>query len=152
MNSLLVLTPQPEYLDEAKKWIERLDKAGADGAGIRFYIYHVQNGRAERIGPLLQQVFTGRITQSPLGAGPPTLAPGTPAGTIVSPPAFQPGAPMSTPQTVVTQTQTQTPTPTPTGAPPGTVQSTIQRVLSAAEGIGVVRNIQVVADKTTQRS
>ena len=50
---------------------------------------------------------------------------------------------MGTPQTVVTQTQTQTPT----GAPPGTVQSTIQRVLSAAEGIGVVRNIQVVADK-----
>jgi general secretion pathway protein D len=147
MNALLIITPQPEYLDEAKKWIERLDKAGTDSAGARFYIYHVQNGRAERIAPLLQQVFTGRITQSPLGAGPPTLAPGTPAGTIVSPPAFQPGAPMGTPQTVVTQTQTQTPTPTPTGAPPGTVQSTIQRVLSAAEGIGVVRNIQVVADK-----
>ena len=147
MNALLIITPQPEYLDEAKKWIERLDKAGTDSAGARFYIYHVQNGRAERIAPLLQQVFTGRITQSPLGAGPPTLAPGTPAGTIVSPPAFQPGAPMGTPQTVVTQTQTQTPTPTSTGAPPGTVQSTIQRVLSAAEGIGVVRNIQVVADK-----
>jgi general secretion pathway protein D len=143
MNALLVITPQPEYLDEARKWIERLDKAGADSAGIRFYIYHVQNGRAERIGPLLQQAFTGRVTQTPQGPGPPTLAPGTPAGTIVSPPAFQPGTPVGAPQTVVTQTQTQTPPP----APPGAVQSTIQRALSAAEGIGVVRNVQVVADK-----
>jgi general secretion pathway protein D len=136
MNALLVITPQPEYLDEARKWIERLDKAGSDSAGIRFYIYQVQNGRAERIAPLLQQVFTGRVTQTPLGAGPPTLAPGTPAGTIVSPPAFQPGAPMGTPQTQA-----------PSAATPGAVQSTIQRALSAAEGIGVIRNIQVVADK-----
>jgi general secretion pathway protein D len=145
MNALLVITPQPDYLDEAKKWIERLDKAGTDSAGLRFYVYQVQNGRAERIAPLLQQAFTGRITQTPLGPGPPTLAPGTPAGTIVSPPAFQPGTPLGTPQTVVTQTQTQTPVPTP--AAPGAVQSTIQRALSAAEGIGVIRNIQVVADK-----
>jgi general secretion pathway protein D len=143
MNALLIITPQPEYLDEAKKWIERLDKAGTDSAGARFYIYHVQNGRAERIAPLLQQAFTGRVAQTPQGAGPPTLAPGTPAGTIVSPPTFQPGTPVSTPQTVVTQTQTQTPTP----APPGAAQGAIQRVLSAAEGIGVIRNIQVVADK-----
>jgi general secretion pathway protein D len=143
MNALLVITPQPEYLDEARKWIERLDKAGTDSAGLRFYVYHVQNGRAERIAPLLQQVFTGRVTQTPQGPGPPQLAPGTPAGTIVSPPAFQPGTPVGAPQTVVTQTQTQTPTP----AAPGAVQSTIQRALSAAEGIGVIRNIQVVADK-----
>ncbi len=43
-------------------------------------------------------------------------------------------------QTVVSQTQTTT-------AAPGTAQSTIQRALSIAEGIGVVRNVQVVADK-----
>jgi general secretion pathway protein D len=139
MNALLVITTQVDYLDEAKKWIERLDKAGTDSAGIRFYVFQVQNGRAEHIAPLLQQAFTGRVTQPTAGAGAPTVAPGTPAGTIVSPPAFQPGYPASTPQTVVTQTQTQT--------PPGTVQGTIQRALSAAEGIGVVRNVQVVADK-----
>jgi general secretion pathway protein D len=28
MNALLVVTPQPEYLEEARKWIERLDKGG----------------------------------------------------------------------------------------------------------------------------
>src|SRR5450631_4446966 len=52
MNALLVVTPQPAYLDEAKKWIERLDKGG-EGSGVRFYVYQVQNSRAERIGPLL---------------------------------------------------------------------------------------------------
>ncbi len=36
MNALLVVTPQPEYLDEAKKWIERLDRAGGEGTAIRF--------------------------------------------------------------------------------------------------------------------
>ena len=59
MNALLIVTPQPEYLEEAKKWIERLDKGG-EGGGVRFYVYQVQNSRAERIGPLLQQAFTGR--------------------------------------------------------------------------------------------
>src|SRR2546421_12953446 len=89
MNALLVVTPQPAYLDEAKKWIERLDKGG-EGSGVRFYVYQVQNSRAERIGPLLQQAFTGRSTQ-PAPSGPPSLAPGTPPGQIVSPPSFQPG-------------------------------------------------------------
>lgn len=148
MNALLVITPQPEYLEEAKKWIERLDKAGTDGAGLRFYVYQVQNGRAERIAPLLQQAFTGRITQPAAGGGPPQLAPGTPAGTIVSPPSFQAQTGLSTsPQTVVTQSQTTTQTPAPTATPAGPVQTAIQRALSAAEGLGVVRNIQVVADK-----
>lgn len=54
MNALLIVTPQPEYLEEAKKWIERLDKGG-EGGGVRFYVYQVQNSRAERIGPLLSR-------------------------------------------------------------------------------------------------
>ncbi len=70
MNALLIITPQPEYLEEAKKWIERLDKAGTDSAGVRFYVYQVQYSRAERIGPLLQQAFTGRVTQQPTPSAP----------------------------------------------------------------------------------
>jgi general secretion pathway protein D len=144
MNALLVVTPQAEYLDEAKKWIERLDKAGGEGSGIRFYVYQVQNGRAERIAPLLQQAFTGRVTQPAPGPGAPQVAPGTPAGTIVSPPTYQAQT------TIPVQIPPPAPAPapqTPSGAAPGTVPGAIQRVLSAAEGIGVVRNVQVVADK-----
>ncbi len=148
MNALLVVTPQPAYLEEAKKWIDRLDK-GDVGGGVRFYVYQVQNSRAERIGPLLQQAFTGRITQQTT-TGAPTVAPGTPSGTIVSPPSFmaQSSSPVPTqPQTTIVQSQgTQPPT---TGGP---VAQAVARALAsnptAADGsIGVVRNVQVVADK-----
>jgi len=149
MNALLVVTPQPAYLEEAKRWIERLDKGDA-GGGVRFYVYQVQNSRAERIGPLLQQAFTGRAPQQ-ASSGPPTLAPGTPAGTIVSPPSFQ-AQPSSAvpvpaqPQTTIVQQQGTQP---PAGGP---VAQAVARALAntpvAADGsVGVVRNVQVVADK-----
>ncbi len=134
MNALLVITPQPAYLEEAKKWIARLDQ-GSGGDGPRFYVYNLQNQRAEKLGPLLTQAFTGRAAPA-TPTPPPTLAPGTPAGTIVSPPTFQ------------AQAQTTTPTPptiqVTTPPPQGPVAQAIAR---AAEGIGIVRNIQVVADK-----
>ncbi len=143
MNALLVVTPQPAYLDEAKKWIERLDKGG-DGSGVRFYVYQVQNSRAERIGPLLQQAFTGRVTAAGADTGPPTLAPGTPAGTIVSPPAFQAqpatvhAAPGAGPACSSSRSR----------AAGARLPAQAQRsTLGQRDGIGVVRNIQVVADK-----
>ena len=131
MNALLVISPQPAYLDEVKRWIDRLDRAGGgDGGGLQFYVYNLQNQRAEKLGPLLQQAFTGRASQ-PSTAGAPTVAPGTPAGTIVNPPTFTPINP-------VTGTNT-TPAPTtPTSAAAGG---------AAGTGSGIVRNLQVVADK-----
>src|SRR5450755_4381175 len=144
MNALLVVTPQPAYLDEAKKWIERLDKGG-EGSGVRFYVYQVQNSRAERIGPLLQQAFSGRVQQQAT-AGPPTLAPGTPAGTIVSPPSYQPQASMLQPTNPATTAATNA------AAAVSAAQAQVQaaaaaRAVTSGEGLGVIRNIQVVADK-----
>jgi general secretion pathway protein D len=129
MNALLVITPQPAYLDEVKKWIDRLDKTGGgDSGGLQFYVYNLSNQRAEKLGPLLQQAFTGRASQ-PTGAAAPTVAPGTPAGTIVNPPTFTPVNPATgsniSPAPV---------TATATASGPGT-------------GSGIVRNLQVVADK-----
>jgi general secretion pathway protein D len=140
MNALLVVTPQPAYLDEAKKWIERLDKGG-EGSGVRFYVYQVQNSRAERIGPLLQQAFSGRVQQQ-AAAGPPTLAPGTPAGTIVSPPAFQPQT--STPSTTAATTAA---TNAATAVQAQAQAAAAARAVTSGDGIGVIRNIQVVSDK-----
>jgi len=142
MNALLIVTPQAEYLDEAKKWIERLDKGG-EGGGVRFYVYQVQNSRAERIGPLLQQAFTGRApAQGPAAA--PTLAPGTPAGTIVNAPAFQPQSSVPVANQPPGQVNVQV-TP-----PPGAALAAAQaaaRAVTGSDGVGVVRNIQVVSDK-----
>ncbi len=134
MNALLVITPQPAYLDEAKKWIERLDKGG-EGGGLQFYVYHLQNTRADRLAPLLQQAFTGRVTQ-PTTPSAPTLAPGTPAGTIVNPPTFQ-----AQPAVAVA-----IPGAAPTPAQAVVAAATGGRV-GAADGTGIVRNLQVVADK-----
>jgi len=137
LNALLVITPQPAYLEEAKKWIARLD-SGAGGDGPRFYVFQLQNQRAERLAPLLQQAFTGKAAPASAPSAP-TLAPGTPAGSIVSPPAFQP---QTTPQAqppaaVATASATSSAAPaTPAGAAGRT-----------GEGLGVVRNLQVVADK-----
>ncbi|MFO1311899.1 MAG: type II secretion system secretin GspD [Burkholderiales bacterium] len=130
MNAILVVTPQPAYLDEVKKWIDRLDRGGGDG-GLQFYVYHLQNTRAERLAPLLQQAFTGRVSQQQ-AASAPTLAPGTPAGQIVNPPQFQ----------------AQTPTPAGTPAAAAAVVNTVTGGPGAAgQGSGIVRNLQVVADK-----
>jgi general secretion pathway protein D len=128
MNAILVISPNPQYLEEAKKWVERLDRGGG-GDGVRFFVYHLQNTRAERLAPLLQQAFTGR-PPPPQQAAAPTTAPGTPAGTIVNPPTFQPSTAPVTPL----------PTPPVPAAAPAAVAN-------AAAGLGVVRNIQVVADK-----
>jgi general secretion pathway protein D len=129
MNALLVISPNPAYVEEAKKWIERLD--GGGGEGVRFYVYNLQNTRAEHIAPLLQQAFTGRVTQQTTTA-PATVAPGTPAGQIVSPPSFQP--------------QTTPPGVTPP-APSAPVSPVPPRGAAAGESTGIARNVQVVADK-----
>ena len=135
LNALIIITPQPAYLDEAKKWIARLDHGGT-GDGPSFYVYHLQNQRAEKLGPLLTQAFTGR---APPAAAPsaPTLSPGTPAGTIVNPPSFQ-SQPAVLQPTITLQT---TPQPTSAQTPAGAAGA------RTGEGLGIVRNIQVVADK-----
>ncbi|MGE5730572.1 MAG: secretin N-terminal domain-containing protein, partial [Gemmatimonas sp.] len=133
LNALLVITPQPAYLEEVKKWIARLDQSGT-GDGPSFYVYNLQNQRAEKLGPLLTQAFTGRAAPA-AAAPPPTVAPGTPAGTIVNPPSFQ------AQPSVVQPTINVTTTPA-----PGT-QAATAAAGRPGEGLAVVRNIQVVADK-----
>ncbi len=138
MNGLLVISPNPQYLEQAKLWIERLDRGGG-GDGPRLYVYQLQNSRAEKVAPLLQQAFTGRASQTG-PATPPSVAPGTPAGTIVSPPAFGP-----TPTLQQQQQQQQQ----------AAVQAAAQAAAAAraaaaqgpASGTGIVRNLQAVADK-----
>ena len=57
LNALLVVTPQPRYLDQARLWIERLDRMGG-GGGTRLFVYPVQNGKAENLAALLGSIFS----------------------------------------------------------------------------------------------
>lgn len=74
LNGFVVITPQPEYLEQMKVWLERLDRAGGRG-GARLFIYQVQNGKAEHLAELLNQTF-GSGRAGPASASAPALAPG----------------------------------------------------------------------------
>ncbi|HEV8502743.1 MAG TPA: type II secretion system secretin GspD [Casimicrobiaceae bacterium] len=131
MNAILVVSPNAQYVEEAKQWIDRLDRGGG-GDAPRFYVYNLENTRAEHVGPLLQQAFTGRQSTT-TGPAAPTVAPGTPAGSIVSPPTFSAQPAIQTPPPPQVTVNNQPPGPGTQGG--------------AGTNVGVVRNLQVVADK-----
>jgi general secretion pathway protein D len=123
MNGLLVVTTQPKYLEEAKKWIERLDKSGGGTGGMRLNVYAVQHGKAEKLGQLLSEIYGNKQG----GASAPTLAPGQRPAQITTPPL--PG------QTGQLPTATQA----------GSTQS--QGVVSfAGGGAGISKDVRIIAD------
>jgi general secretion pathway protein D len=75
LNALLVVTPQAKYLEQARTWVERLDRPGSGGGGQRLYVYQVQNGKAENLAGLLNDAFSKKGTQTKT-TPPPSLAPG----------------------------------------------------------------------------
>jgi general secretion pathway protein D len=72
MNAIFVVTSRPQYLEQAKVWVERLDKNGGK-SGTRLHVYPVQNGNAEKIAALLGQVIGGKSTSATPA---PSVAPG----------------------------------------------------------------------------
>jgi general secretion pathway protein D len=75
LRAVLVIAGDASLIDEAKAWVERLDR-GQGGDGRRIYVYRVQNGRAADLGRVLGQLFPANVT--PVGREGPTaaLAPG----------------------------------------------------------------------------
>lgn len=63
LNALLVITPQERYLTDARIWIERLDRA-ENPRGLNMYVYNVQNGRADNLAELLDQLFENQRRNS----------------------------------------------------------------------------------------
>ena len=99
MNSIVVVTPRAAYLDEARRWIERLDRPGNSAAEPRLHVYPVRNGSARHLGDVLNGIFgSGQgAAAAPTGVAPglssvtgrtpgvsPTSAPRTAAGGGVS--------------------------------------------------------------------
>ena len=72
LNSVVVITPQIAYLQEIGKWVERLDGAG----GERLYVYPVQNGSAEYLAEVLNQLFGSGGGGGGMGGVPARTAPG----------------------------------------------------------------------------
>ncbi len=74
LNAILVITPQPDYLEQARVWIDRLDRVQQPVNTARLHVYRMQHGRAEDIAAVLSEVFTGQAPTRPPPA--PELRPG----------------------------------------------------------------------------
>lgn len=64
LNSILVVTPRASYLEEARRWIEKLDQPSDNGAEAQLHIYKVQNGNARHLASVLSGIFGGAASPS----------------------------------------------------------------------------------------
>jgi general secretion pathway protein D len=67
MNAILAVAPQRAYIEQARDWIDRLEKGGEDNTP-RLFQYHVQNSRATDLAKVLSELLTGGQVQT---VGPP---------------------------------------------------------------------------------
>ncbi len=78
MNAVFVVSPRPQYLEQARVWVERLDR-NSSKSGTSLHVYAVQNGNAEKIAALLSQVLGGKSASATAA---PSVAPGLAAATL----------------------------------------------------------------------
>lgn len=80
-NSVLVVTPRAAYLDEARQWLEKLDKPGSSVNEQQLFFYAVQNGSAAHLAQVLGGLYGGGAAANaaaPANSGvAPGLAPAT---------------------------------------------------------------------------
>jgi general secretion pathway protein D len=75
-NSVIVITPQRSYLEQAEQWLYRLDM-GAGENGTQLYVYDVKNAKATDLSDHLNAIFTGRTSGTGTGSyGGGNVAPG----------------------------------------------------------------------------
>ncbi|MGY6588974.1 MAG: type II secretion system secretin GspD [Wenzhouxiangella sp.] len=88
LNSIMVITPSEHYLEEAERWIRRLDRSGA-GAGSRLYVYRVKNLEAAVLAGYLGDLFGTGGTRQPTRQTRGGLAPGMEPASVSSVGDFQ---------------------------------------------------------------
>ncbi|MEQ1636935.1 MAG: type II secretion system secretin GspD [Methylococcales bacterium] len=59
LNAILIVTQQPQYLEEAKSWVARLDKPGSSSADGGFIVYRVQHVDAVELAATLSSIVSG---------------------------------------------------------------------------------------------
>jgi general secretion pathway protein D len=81
-NSIIVITPQSDYLKRVQEWLYRLD-VGAGENGTQLYVYDVKNVKAVDLSDHLNAIYTGKggTTKSSSGGTAPGLKGTTIGGT-----------------------------------------------------------------------
>ena len=72
INSVLVVTPRAAYLEEARRWIERLDQPNDSSTEPQLFIYQVKNVNARHLASVLSGIFgdSRQATASNSGVAP----------------------------------------------------------------------------------
>ncbi|WP_051543025.1 type II secretion system secretin GspD [Thiothrix lacustris] len=85
MNSIMIISANPDYLKDMKDWVDRFDQV-SQTAGQQLFVYQVQNGDAEHLADMLNQIFGGKKSSSKKSALPgsdaSSLAPGLAPATV----------------------------------------------------------------------
>lgn len=81
LNSILVITARPVYLQRAETWVRRLDHA-AGGSDAQLYVYHIQNRPAGELAKVLRGIFQGSLEE--VAAAPSAVAPRFPPDQIAT--------------------------------------------------------------------
>ncbi len=92
LNAILVGTHQPQYIEEAKAWVSRLDKPGTAAAEGGVVVYRVQHVDATELAATLTSIFSGTSTPKTPSSSPST-APGSQTSTLTNKPANTPTTP-----------------------------------------------------------
>jgi len=104
MNAVLAVSPNADYVNRAKTWIDKLD-VGSPTQDRRLYVYHVQNGQAADLAAVLGDIF-GIAPEQRRKPAEGRLAPGLEPARLTAP-----GTTGSAFAPATGQPQTQTPTP-----------------------------------------
>jgi len=131
MNAILLISPQRDVINDARQWLERLDKGSDAGGGARLYVYNVQYTQAEKLQAVLQQAISGRANP----ATPASVAPGQTANTLSAPVTPIAGQPVITPGNTFNNPQPVAPRPVTAAGAAGN------------QALGLARNATVIADK-----
>jgi general secretion pathway protein D len=78
LNGILAISPQPQYLEDVRRWVEVLDREGENNER-RLFVYRVQNGRSSSLAKTLITAFGNgnRAANSNGPGGPDAGAPPT---------------------------------------------------------------------------
>lgn len=79
INSILVVSPRASALDDARRWIERLDRPNSNSTEPQLNVYAVQNGNARHLATVLTGIFGGGGGAAGGGTG---VAPGLGSSSI----------------------------------------------------------------------
>ncbi len=135
LNSVIVVTARAAYLEEARRWVERLDRPGSSASEMRLHVYPVRNGSARHLGQVLAGIF-GASPQSGATAGGSGVAPGLSAVSGATQSGTRSVTPLTSTSGALGLTNQQVSTQTARGGSPGQTASSVP-----FEG-----NLRVVAD------